>query len=73
MATFPSHPILAMAASATQDTSTQTSIHTPTPEPLLTLSKCIIRRYHPSDAEAAARAANNPNVARYMTNGFPHP
>lgn len=44
-----------------------------TPTPILTLSKCIIRPYSPSDVDAMAHAARSPNVARFMTNSFPSP
>jgi [ribosomal protein S5]-alanine N-acetyltransferase len=46
---------------------------TPIPTPILTLTNCLIRQYHPSDAESAAAAANNPNIVRYLRNTFPSP
>ncbi|GAB1319976.1 hypothetical protein MFIFM68171_10186 [Madurella fahalii] len=44
-----------------------------TPEPILRLSRCIVRPYHPGDVESLAKAANNPKIARWMHNVFPHP
>lgn len=48
---------------------------TPTaiPVPILQLTKCSIRLYHPSDAPAVAVAANDPDIARFMRNTFPSP
>ncbi|KAB5580881.1 acyl-CoA N-acyltransferase [Coniochaeta sp. 2T2.1] len=46
---------------------------TPIPEPVLTLSNCLIRPYHPLDAAQMAAAANTPLVSRFMRNTFPHP
>ncbi|OJD34676.1 glycosyltransferase family 25 protein [Diplodia corticola] len=43
------------------------------PPPLLTLQTCIVRPYHPADASNIARHANNPRIAQWMTNMFPHP
>ncbi|KAK7732138.1 hypothetical protein SLS57_001118 [Botryosphaeria dothidea] len=43
------------------------------PTPLLTLKTCTIRPYHVKDAESSTRHANNPHIAQWMTNFFPHP
>lgn len=43
------------------------------PEPILQLSQSTIRPYCERDAEAIAKEANNPKIARWMTNRFPHP
>jgi RimJ/RimL family protein N-acetyltransferase len=32
-----------------------------------------LRPFRPSDADALVKYANNPNIARFMTDGFPHP
>ncbi|KAI0122449.1 acyl-CoA N-acyltransferase [Daldinia grandis] len=45
----------------------------PTPEPIVTTDKCIIRAYLPSDAEGAVAAANFPELVQYMRNTFPYP
>lgn len=61
-------------ASSTEDQSSTTTLSPPIPPtPILTLSKVIIRPYHPSDALATSRNANDANIARYMTNTFPYP
>ncbi|KKY34730.1 putative acetyltransferase [Diaporthe ampelina] len=41
--------------------------------PILTLARTLIRPYHPSDTAASARQANDPEIARWMRNTFPHP
>lgn len=33
----------------------------------------VLRKYTKEDVEALARKANNPKIARYLTDGFPHP
>lgn len=43
------------------------------PDPILTLSKSIIRPLCTRDAASLAQAANNPNIARFMRNIFPQP
>ena len=43
------------------------------PEPILRLRKCLIRPYDESDAEAIAKEANSPEIARWMRNTFPQP
>ena len=45
------------------------------PEPIVSLpSGLTIRPYHPvADIEPSAHHANNPQIARWMTNSFPHP
>ncbi|OTB08553.1 hypothetical protein M426DRAFT_7866 [Hypoxylon sp. CI-4A] len=43
------------------------------PAPIVTTDKCYIRAYAYSDAEAAAAAANHPEIVAYMRNSFPHP
>ncbi|EPE05721.1 gcn5-related n-acetyltransferase [Ophiostoma piceae UAMH 11346] len=45
----------------------------PAAEPLLRLSRCILRPYTASDAPSLAQAANNAKIARWMRNAFPHP
>lgn len=45
----------------------------PPTTPILQLQKCLIRPYHPSDAEAIAKEADNPEIAKWMRNAFPHP
>ncbi|RYP50426.1 hypothetical protein DL769_010949 [Monosporascus sp. CRB-8-3] len=35
--------------------------------------KCYCRPYLDTDAEASAEAANDPNIARWMRDAFPHP
>ena len=32
-----------------------------------------LRPFRPADAASLAKQANNPNIARFMTDGFPHP
>ncbi|KAF4835128.1 putative N-acetyltransferase YoaA [Colletotrichum tropicale] len=43
------------------------------PTPILTLSKSILRTYHPSDAPSVAKAANSKAVVIHLRNQFPHP
>ena len=43
------------------------------PPPILSLNGCVVRPYHPLDAESSAAQANNPNLARYLSDGFPQP
>jgi RimJ/RimL family protein N-acetyltransferase len=43
------------------------------PAPILTLTKCLLRPYTPSDAADLVHAADNPNVTRHMRNVFPNP
>ncbi|RFN44767.1 putative n-acetyltransferase p20 [Fusarium flagelliforme] len=43
------------------------------PETILQLESCAVRAYKEGDAESLAKAANNPKIARYMRNTFPHP
>ncbi|KAJ9647119.1 hypothetical protein H2199_002105 [Coniosporium tulheliwenetii] len=43
------------------------------PSPILTLPKCHIRPYHPTDAAPIAHHANNHLISKWMTNIFPHP
>ena len=45
----------------------------PVPTPILTLPNCLIRAYHPDDAEKVAAAANSPDIAKYMRNTYPYP
>ncbi|CAM1505170.1 Fc.00g108070.m01.CDS01 [Cosmosporella sp. VM-42] len=42
-------------------------------EPILRLRKCLIRSYEENDAEVIAKEANNPEIAKWMRNTFPHP
>lgn len=42
-------------------------------ETILQLITCTVRAYKESDAESLAKAANNPKIARYLRNTFPHP
>ena len=39
----------------------------------LTLNRCVVRAWQPSDAESLQRHADNPNVARHLRDRFPHP
>ncbi|KAH8762481.1 acetyltransferase [Diaporthe sp. PMI_573] len=41
--------------------------------PILTLTKTLIRPYHPTDTAASAKQANHPEIARWMRNTFPNP
>ncbi|KAK2015932.1 acetyltransferase [Colletotrichum eremochloae] len=43
------------------------------PATILTLQKCLVRPYHPTDAPSLSRAANSKTVAAYLRNRFPHP
>ena len=43
------------------------------PEPILRLRKCLIRSFDEGDAVALASQANNPAIAKWMRNAFPHP
>ncbi|CAJ2513387.1 Uu.00g015060.m01.CDS01 [Anthostomella pinea] len=43
------------------------------PTPIFTTSKCIVRPYAPSDAEAIALVANDPRVRATMRDRFPSP
>ena len=52
---------------------TQNEVYAASPEPILRLGKCLIRPYHESDAEAIAKVANDPQIARWMRNTFPQP
>ena len=42
------------------------------PKPILRLRKCLIRSLYEGDAETLASQANNPGIARWMRNAFPH-
>ncbi|KAM0346678.1 hypothetical protein ACHAPU_005391 [Fusarium lateritium] len=44
-----------------------------TTTPILQLSTCVVRAYHDGDTESLAKAANNPQIARWLQNTFPHP
>ena len=35
--------------------------------------RCVVREWRLADAEAVARHANNPNIARHLRDRFPHP
>ncbi|KAE8386446.1 hypothetical protein BDV23DRAFT_175424 [Aspergillus alliaceus] len=43
------------------------------PTPILQLSNYVVRPYYPGDIEAISREANNPQIARWLRNQFPHP
>ena len=43
------------------------------PEPILRLRSCLLRAYDEGDVGPLARAANNPEIARWLRNAFPHP
>ncbi|KAJ7363039.1 acyl-CoA N-acyltransferase [Mycena albidolilacea] len=58
---------------ATEQTASQTRAQFESPMPILTLSRSIIRPYHVLDAPSIAREANNPLIAQWMRNLFPHP
>jgi RimJ/RimL family protein N-acetyltransferase len=42
-------------------------------EPILQLRRCLIRPFTEEDVESLAKAANNPKIARWTRNRFPHP
>lgn len=42
-------------------------------EPILRLSNCLVRPYNEEDVGSLAKAANNPRIAQWMRNAFPHP
>lgn len=42
-------------------------------EPILRLNSCLVRAYNEGDVESLAKAANNPQIARWMRNTFPQP
>ena len=60
-----------MAALSGADGALPTTLHFP--ETPLRLKKCLIRRYRASDAAAVAQEANNPKIARWMSNAWPEP
>ncbi|KAL4895379.1 acyl-CoA N-acyltransferase [Aspergillus ambiguus] len=43
------------------------------PDAVLHLESCLIRRYWEGDTEDVSREANNPKIAKWMTNRFPSP
>ncbi|QBZ61274.1 hypothetical protein PoMZ_08222 [Pyricularia oryzae] len=43
------------------------------PKPILSLSTCQIRHYCDEDIDSLSRAANNPQIAKWMRNTFPSP
>ena len=43
------------------------------PTPILRLRTCLIRSLCEGDAESTATQANNPRIAKWMRNAFPHP
>ena len=43
------------------------------PTSILRLRKCLIRSPHEGDAKSLASEANNPEIAKWMRNAFPHP
>jgi RimJ/RimL family protein N-acetyltransferase len=42
-------------------------------KPILALNRCVVRPYNKDDATSIAEAANNPKIAKWMSNLFPHP
>lgn len=42
-------------------------------ETILQLESCSVRAYDEGDTESLAKAANNPKIARWLRNTFPHP
>lgn len=42
-------------------------------QPILRLKSCSVRAYNDQDVETLVKAANNPQIARWMRNAFPHP
>lgn len=44
-----------------------------TPQPILCLEKCLVRPHCELDAEALSLNANNPKIAKWMSNLWPHP
>ncbi|KAI1117750.1 acyl-CoA N-acyltransferase [Nemania sp. NC0429] len=43
------------------------------PRPILQLGHSVIRPYSEDDVECLAKEANNPKIAQWMRNSFPHP
>ncbi len=43
------------------------------PGPILRLRSCLVRPYDEGDVSSIAKAADNPKIARWMRNTFPHP
>lgn len=43
------------------------------PQSILRLRSCQVRPYQEGDFESLAEAADNPKIARWMRNAFPHP
>ena len=43
------------------------------PKPILQLPSCLIRPYNLGDVQSLAKAGNSLNIARWMSNTFPHP
>jgi len=41
--------------------------------PLIELKQCILRPWHPDDATALVKHANNPRIASNLRDGFPYP
>ena len=58
MSTFPNHSSIAQKSPN---------------KPILRLRKSLIRPFNENDALALAKEANNPEIARWMRNTFPHP
>ncbi|SPO07263.1 uncharacterized protein DNG_09957 [Cephalotrichum gorgonifer] len=55
------------------DPATPSEVPTSPPEPIVKLPRFHIRCWYAGDVESTAREANSPNVAKWMSNGFPHP
>lgn len=62
-----------MASTTEKRASPSITSSSPIPAPIITTSQLIIRPYHPSDAPASSRNANDERIAQYMSNLFPHP
>jgi RimJ/RimL family protein N-acetyltransferase len=67
--TTPAHP----AAMETQTDTTTVTADSPTPAPLITTQRLIIRNMHPPDAPSMSLHANNPRVTNNMSLAFPDP
>ena len=49
------------------------SLSTASPDTVLRLGRCFIRQHRKGDAEAISKQADNPNVAKCMSDAWPHP
>ncbi|KAI1304704.1 acetyltransferase [Xylaria venustula] len=61
------------AQSISTPTATGGAAHTIPPTAVVVTTRCYLRRYEESDAEAQAEVANDPEIARHMRSRFPTP